>query len=109
MKALLALCVLLAGCAQLGLVKPQTTDQKLAYAYGGIISAQQSIAQATTAGLLTSAQATNANNMTLAAKATLDTARSLETTNATGAANDLQLATTAITALQAYLTSAGVK
>jgi hypothetical protein len=109
MKYLLVLTLLLSGCAQLGLVKPQTTDQKLAYAQGAVIAAQQSITQAVTAHLLTSAQATNANNMTLAALATITTARSVENSNATAAANDLQLATSAIAAIQSYLQSAGVK
>jgi hypothetical protein len=108
MKAL-ALALLLTGCATLGLVAPQTTDQKLAYAEGAVIAAQQSITQALTAGLLTSAQATNANAMTLSALAVIKTGRSLETTNATAAANDLALATNAIAGIQTYLTSAGVK
>jgi hypothetical protein len=106
-----ALIALLAmtGCQSLGIAAPQTLDQKLAYAQGAIIAAQQSIAQATTAHLLTSAQATNANNMTLSALAVISTARSLETSNSTAATNDLALATAAISSIQAYLTSAGVK
>jgi hypothetical protein len=99
----------LAGCTTLGIAPPQTLDQKLAYAQGAIIAAQQSIAQATKTGLLTSAQAINANNMTISALSVISTARSLETSNATAAANDLALVTAAIAGIQQYLTSAGVK
>jgi len=103
------LSIALAGCAAMGLTTPKTTDQKLAYAEGAVIAAQQSISQATKAGLLSSAQATNANNMTLSAQAVINTARALETSNPTGAANDLTLATSAVTAISTYLTAAGVK
>jgi hypothetical protein len=110
MKALVLLgSLLLSSCASLGIVQPQTLDQKLAYAQGAIIAAQQSIAQATRAGLITSIQAINANNMTSSATNIINTARSLESSNATAAANDLDLATAAIKGIQQYLTAAGVK
>lgn len=112
MKLLIVLALLLpafTGCTTLGLAPAQTLDQKIAYAYGGVTGVLQSIATATTAGTLTSSQANAANNMALQVKTVLDTARSLETTNATSAANDLALATAALTAVQSFLTSNGVK
>jgi hypothetical protein len=111
MKALILLAVVLVlvACASLGLAPAQTLDQKIAYGYAGVTTALNTIATATTAGQLTSAQATNANGMALQVKGILDTARALETTNATSAQNDLTLALSSLTAVQQYLTSAGVK
>jgi hypothetical protein len=106
---LLAVMLVLGACTSLGLSSPQTLDQKLAYGYAGVTTALNTIATATTAGQLTSAQAINANTMTLNVKTILDTARGLETTNATSAQNDLTLALSSLTAVQQYLTSAGVK
>lgn len=103
------LLLLLGGCATLGLTPAQNLDQKIGYAYGGVTAALQTIAQATTAGTLTSTKATNANNMVLNIKSILDTAKASETTNASSAATDLQLATTALAAVQAYFTANGVK
>jgi predicted RNA-binding protein associated with RNAse of E/G family len=112
-KAFLVLAVwstyILVGCTALGLTTPQTTDQKLAYADAGVIAALSSIATATNAGQLTKAQATNANNMALAVQATINQARAEESSNASQAIVDLNLATTALTAVQNWLTANGVK
>lgn len=111
MKSLIlaAVVLLLGACSSLGLAPAQSLEAKLAYGYAGVTAALNTIATATTAGQLTSTQATNANNLALQAKSILDTARSLETTNATSAQNDLTLALSSLTAIQQYLTSAGVK
>lgn len=106
--ALASVVMLLAGCSALGLATPQTLDQKLAYGYAGVTTALNTIATATTAGQLTSAQATNANTMTLNVKSILDNARALEITNATSAQTDLTLALSALSAVQQYLTTEGV-
>jgi hypothetical protein len=111
MKAYLifAAC-LLTACASLGLVAPKTFDQQLAYGYGGVDSALVTINAATRSGLLSSTKATQANTMTLAVKTSLDAARAAETSgNVTGAANDLALATAALTALQTFLVQNGAK
>lgn len=101
------LCI--GGCASLGLAQPQTLDQKIAYAYGGLTTALQGIATATNKGQLTSAQATQANNAAMNVKTILDTARSLENSDATTAQKDLDLATAALSSIQNTLTSAGAK
>ncbi len=106
---LAAVILMLSACSSLGLAPAQSLDAKLAYGYAGVTAALNTIATATNAGQLTSAQATNANNLALQAKSILDTARALETTNATSAQNDLTLALSSLTAIQQYLTSAGVK
>jgi hypothetical protein len=104
-------CVLfaLSACAQLGLAPAQTLDQKLTYAYSGVDAALKTIVLATADGTLSSSKATSANQMALAVKSTLDVARATESTNATSAANDLALATSALSAVQQYLSSNGAK
>jgi hypothetical protein len=107
---LLTLAILtLAGCQSLGLAPAQTLDQKLAYVAGAVTTVQQSTTTALQAGQITSAQATNLNNLSLNVLSIVTTGRSLEASNASGAANDLALAQTALTSLQTYLKAAGVK
>jgi putative exporter of polyketide antibiotics len=106
---LVPLLCALGACSSLGLATPQTLDQKLAYGYSGVATALNTIATATIAGQLTSAQATNANGMVLQVKGILDTARALETSNAPSAQNDLTLALSSLASVQQYLTAAGVK
>lgn len=101
--------LLLGACTSLGLAPAQTLDQKLAYGYAGVTTALNTIASATNAGQLSSLQATNANTMTLTVKSILDDARAAEVSNATTAQNDLALALSSLTAVQQYLTAAGVK
>jgi hypothetical protein len=110
MKFILVLMLAgLASCAALGLAPAQTLDQKLAYAYGVETGLLNSIATAVTAGTITSQTGSKANTLVLNVKTFLDDARALEATNATGAAADLALATTALTAVQTFLTANGVK
>jgi hypothetical protein len=111
MKALIMLGIVLAlgGCASLGLATAQTLDQKIAYGYAGVTAVLQTIPAAIQGGTLSSASATKANTMALQVKALLDAARAAEVSNATGALNDLNLATAALTAVQQYLTANGVK
>lgn len=100
---------LFSGCASLGLTTPQTLDQKIGYAYVGITTALTTVTTAVSAGQITSTQASNANTMILNAKGILDTARDTEGDNQTAAANDIVLATAALTSVQQYLTNNGVK
>jgi hypothetical protein len=105
----LILWAVIAGCTALGLAPAQTLDQKIVYAYAGVDGVLKAIPPALAAGQLSSAKASQANNMALAAKATLDTARAAEISSPSSAATDLALATSALTALQQYLTANGVK
>ncbi len=106
--ALVFLCPLM-GCQSLGFTPPQTTDQRIAYAYSGVTAALNTIAQATNAGTLSSQKADQANQLVLQAKVILDSARASETTDASTAIQDLQLATAAMQAVQQFLTANGVK
>jgi hypothetical protein len=106
---LTAVVFILGGCASLGLAPAQTLDQKVAYGYAGVTAVLQSIPAAIQSRVLSSASATKANNMALQVQTLLDAARAAETTSPSGALNDLNLATAALTAVQAYLTANGVK
>lgn len=97
------------GCQSLGLTSPQNLDQRLAYSYSAVTAALNTIAQATTAGQLKSADAVKANQMVLQAKDALDLARAAEATDASAAVRDLSLATAVLTAVQRFLTQNGVK
>lgn len=101
--------LLLGGCTALGLAPAQTLDQKIEYGYAGVDGVLKAIPPAMAAGSLTSATAAHANELALNVKSILDTARTAESTNATSAQNDLNLATAALTAVQQYLTANGVK
>jgi hypothetical protein len=85
---------------------PKTLDQSLAYVEGAVITAQQGITTALTAGQLSSAQATNANTLALNVLSIVTTARAAESSSPASAQNDLALAQTALTAVQTYLTTA---
>lgn len=99
----------LMGCQSLGFTAPQTTDQKIAYAYSGVTAALNTIAQATTAGTLTSQKAIQANTLVLQAKGILDAARASEISDGSTAIQDLSLATAVLAEVQKFLTANGVK
>jgi hypothetical protein len=106
MKVLIVLALLLpgfVGCASLGLATPSSFDEKLANAYGVHTAVVSATATALSAGTITSAEASQVQTQERSARAMLDTAKSIEQTNPTGASNDLTLAVTALTALQTYL------
>lgn len=110
MKHLLLVCLLsVSGCASLGLAPAQTLDQKIEYGYAGVDGVLKAIPPALTAGTLSSATATKANTLALNVKQLLDSARAAENTDVTSAQNDLNLAISALTAVQQYLTRNGVK
>jgi uncharacterized membrane protein len=97
------LCVLTA-CASVP--APKTLDQSLAYVEGAVITAQQAVTTALAAGQITSAQAVNANNLSLNVLSIVSTARAAEGSSLSSAQADLTLAQSALTALQQYLTTA---
>jgi hypothetical protein len=106
---LLVVGLTLTGCTALGFTTPQSTDQRIAYAYAGVTASLQTIAQATSAGTLSSTKASQANNMVLQVKSLLDAAKAAEATSDNEALQDLNMATAALTAVQQYLQANGVK
>lgn len=113
MKRLLAFLVagvLLTGCSTFGLAPAKSTDQRIAYAYGGVTGVLNTIAQATDQGTLSSAKAAQANAIALQAKATLDAARAAQGSGDSNTAlQDLNMATAALAAVQQFLNTNGVK
>lgn len=111
----LPLAVLFSGCNSLGLATPKGFDQQLAQAYGVHTAVISATATALMAGTITSAEAQAVQVQALNARTILDTAKAAENIgNTAGAANNLTLAVTALTAIQSYLnnqgkTTAGVK
>ena len=104
MKGFAALALtFLVGCASLGLATPKGFDQQLAAAYGVHTAVVSATATALTAGSISSAEATAVQTQALTARQLLDTAKTLETANPTGASNDLTLASSALTAIQQFL------
>jgi hypothetical protein len=104
-KLALIATLALAGCQALGLASPKGFDQQLAEAYGVHTAVVSATTVAVSAGTISSAEAAQVQTQALSARTLLDTAKSVETSNPTAAANDLALATAALTALQTYLNS----
>lgn len=94
---IVALC---AACTTL------TFDEQLASAYSAHTAVVNAAATATTAGTLSSGDATQVLTMAKSSRSLLDAAREAETAgNASGASGELALATSALTALQTFVNS----
>jgi len=107
---LLAMSIVLTGCQSLGLPAPQGFDQQLAQAYGIHTAVVSATATALTAGSISANDAQSVQGLERNARTLLDTAKAAETAgDAAGAQKDLVLATTALTALQAYINAHGSK
>ena len=104
------LVLLLAGCSSLGLVEPQTFEQRLAYAYGTNTAIREASTSALNAGVISSDDMIYImginDNMRLALDAAKDAAKvgDIQTAEAR-----LVMVTNALTALQEYLRKKGVK
>lgn len=105
MKHLLLLTVaLLCGCASLGLTSPQSPQQSIAYGYSAVTAALNTLAQLTTAGVVSSADATKANGAILVAKSLLDQANAASTSSAPVAMTLITTATADLAQVSLYLT-----
>ncbi len=98
----------LVGCTALGLAPAQTFDEKLAYAYGTHTAVLQATASAKAAGTLTAADVQHVVAIADQVRALLDGARAVESTNPTGAADRLRLATSVLSELQTWLRGKGI-
>jgi len=100
----------LPACAQLGLPTAQTFDQKLAVSYSTVTAARNSAVTLLSAGKITSDDAQNVQTQCDNIRSALDLARVAYKAGDTTTANTkLDTTITALTALQAYLTSKGAK
>jgi hypothetical protein len=102
---LLAAVFALAGCAQLGVPTPQTTNERIAAAQASVTQVRQSATQLLEAKRISSADAANVLKQTDAAREGVDVARAIAATDPAGASSKLQAATAVLTALQSYLAS----
>lgn len=92
------------GCKSMGVAPPQNTQQQIAYAYSGVTASLNTLAQATSQGLLSSSEATSVNSALLLAKSAIDQANSIVTSNQPEAVSVLANATKDIAMISAYLT-----
>lgn len=97
------LLALLAACAQVGLPTPETLNQKIAIGYGTVSQVRTTALQLLQAGKIKADDAQNIQNSADQGRQALDIARTLSATDASAATNKLQMATTILTAAQAYL------
>lgn len=76
--SLLALaCIILAGCAALGLTKANSADQRVAYAYAQVSASRTEAAHLLDAGKISVATAQQVQNSADLARQSLDTARDI--------------------------------
>jgi hypothetical protein len=114
--------LLLSGCAALGLQPAETFNQKLAYAYGQVTAARSGATSVVNASCPNPAafdsqackdavaDGKHVQSMADEARKGLDLAKTYAAAgNITAATAQLQLETAALSALQAYLLSKGVK
>lgn len=108
--AILAMCMMLTACAQVGLAPAETFDQKLAYGYSTLAAVRISSADALKTGAITVSDAKQALVITDTARASLDAASAANGAgDVSTAIGKLQAATALLTQLQQYLQSKGVK
>ena len=113
LRAALAVAVLLivAACANMGLSPAKTPEQQLAYAYGTVAAIRTSAAQALAAGTISVSDAQKVLTDSDAARAALDAGKLALASggNPNTVQADLTIATGVITQLQSFLTAKGVK
>jgi hypothetical protein len=97
------LLTLLAACAQLGITKPLTFNEKLATGYSAVTSVLTTSAQLEQQGKIKPADLANIEKQTDAVKEALDLASTFELTDTTAGGTKLTAALTALQALQLYL------
>ncbi|SRR6266481_4547483 len=95
--------LLLVACAQLGLQPAQTTDQKIAYAYGVHTAVLETASAEITAKQLTPREGNQILQLADQSRVLLDSAKDLANSDATTAQGKLILATGILTQLQTYL------
>jgi hypothetical protein len=100
--------VLVGACSFLGLAPAQSFDERLAYAYGTHTAVLQATASAKASGALSGDDVQHVVLAADQARALLDAARAVETSDPKGAATKLQTAARILTELQTWLHGRGV-
>ena len=105
MRILAVLSVaLLCGCAAFGITPAQTPQQSVAYGYASVTASLNTLAQLTTSGAVSSADAVKANNAILFAKQLLDQANAAAGSSAPLAMSVITSATADLAQVSLYLT-----
>jgi hypothetical protein len=97
--------LILSACAQLGIAKPESLDQRIAYAQGVNTAVLTASTSALRAKQISGDDHEHVIKIADQAKAILDSAVLLATTDVTAAESRLKLANTILTELQAFLNS----
>lgn len=105
--SLIAVLLLMAGCAALGLATPKTFNQQLATGYGTATVVLQTADTLLKDGKIDSKDASNVEIQADNLRAALDIARQTYATDQKTAGNKLSAALTALQALTTYLQSKG--
>lgn len=100
------LCAILSACSALGIVQPQSFDQRLAYAAGVNTAVRDASTSALDGGTISSADMEHVLKLNDQTRVLLDAARAASQAGDTETAEGrLLLATNILTQLQAYLRS----
>lgn len=101
---------ILAGCAALGSATPDTFNQKLAVSVASVTEVRHTATTLFQAGKITATDAQNVQAQADVAREGLNIARGMSGTDLSSASTRLEVANTALKALQAYLiTKQGAK
>lgn len=103
------LLTLLAGCALLGVQTPKTLNERVAAAYVSVTTVRQETLSLLQSGKITVTDAKNIESQADNARAGIDIASQLETTNPTQASDRLTVSLSVLQALETYLTQHGSK
>lgn len=101
------LIVLLTACATLGIDSPRTFNERLAAGYASVTAARDTTATLLTSGRLSAGDAQNVQSQLDNARTGLDLARQIHATDPVGGDAKIDAVVTALTALQAYLSTKG--
>jgi hypothetical protein len=100
-----AAIALSSACAQIGVSTPQTFNARLATGYATVTGVRNATATLLVAKVITKQDAQNVQDQADVARAGLDIAGQLKTTDPLAAENRLTSTITILSALQTYLTS----
>jgi len=102
---ILAACIVLAGCASMGVPSPETFNQRIAVAVASVSAARDTATTLLTAGKIGKEDAANIQKQADVAREGLDVARRLEVSgDMIDAASRLEMANAIMRELQKYLT-----
>ena len=106
--ALVCLCWLLTACAAMGIITPQSFDERLAAAYSLNTAIREGVSASLSAGAISSEDADGALSDTRTARTSLDAVRTLAGQDPTAADGRLKVLEASLKALRSRLIAKGV-